>query len=78
MCWTSFVPVVKNFLNKKKAKNYRQLVEDILFNFNKPGFDMSVKIKILFVHSLHSDLDRFLDNLGDITEEQSKIFHQNI
>jgi hypothetical protein len=41
--WSSFVLVVKNFLSNKKADNYRQLVEDMLFHFNRLGCNMSVK-----------------------------------
>ena len=63
--WISFVLVVKNFLGNKKADNYTQLVEDMLFHFNKSGCNMSVK-----VHYLHSHLDRFPENLGDLSEEQ--------
>jgi hypothetical protein len=68
-----FVLVVKNFLGNKKADNYTQLVEDMLFRFNRLGCNMSVK-----VHYLHSHLDRFPENLGDLSEEQGKRFHQDI
>jgi hypothetical protein len=71
--WSSFVLVVKNFLGNKKADNYTQLVEDRLFHFNRLGCNMSVK-----VHYLHCHLDRFLKNLGDLSEEQGEKFHQNI
>jgi len=71
--WSSFVLVVKNFLGNKKADNYTQLVEDMLFHFNRLGCNMSVK-----VHYLHSHLYRFLDNFGDLSEEQGKRFHQGI
>jgi hypothetical protein len=71
--WSSFVLVVKSFLGNKKADNYTQLVEDMLFHFNRLGCNMSVK-----VHYLHSHLDRFPENLGDLSEEQGEIFHQNI
>jgi hypothetical protein len=30
------------------------------------------------VHYLHSHLDRFPENAGDLSEEQGEIFHQNI
>ena len=71
--WYSFVLVVKNFLGKDKAENYSQLVDDMLSNFNKLGCNMSIK-----VHFLHSHLDRFPDNLGDLSEEQGERFHQDI
>jgi hypothetical protein len=64
---------VKNFLGNKKADNYTQLVEDMLFHFNRLGCNMSAK-----VHYLHSQLDRFPENLGDLNEEQGERFHQDI
>jgi hypothetical protein len=33
---------------------------------------------MLKVHYLHSHLDRFPENLGDLSEEQGEIFHQDI
>jgi hypothetical protein len=71
--WSSFVLVVKNFLGNKKADNYIQLVEDMLLHFNRLGCNMSVKL-----HYLHSHLDRFPENLGDLSEEQGERFHQDI
>lgn len=65
--WTSFVQVVKNFLGKHKADNYATLVKDMLTNFQKLGCNMSIK-----VHYLHSCLDRFPDNLNDLSEEQGE------
>ena len=65
--WSLFVLVVKNF------DNYTQLVEDMLLHFNRLGCNMSVK-----VHYLHSHLDRFPENLGDLSEEQGERFHQDI
>ena len=70
--WSSFALVVKNFLGNKKA-DYTQLVEDMLFHFNRLGCNMSVK-----VHYLHSHLNRFPENLGDLSEEQGERFHQDM
>jgi hypothetical protein len=39
--WSSFVLVVKNFLGNKMADNYIQLVEDMLFHFNRFGCNMN-------------------------------------
>jgi len=71
--WSSFVLVVKNSLGNKKAENYTQLVEDRLFYFNRLGCNMSVK-----VHYLHSHLDLFPENVGELSEEQGERFHQDI
>jgi hypothetical protein len=62
----SFV-LVKNFLGNEKVDNYTQLVEDMLFHFNRLGCNMSVKIHY-----------RFPENLGDLSEEQGERFHQDI
>ena len=70
---SSLVLVVKNFLGNKKADNYTQLVEDMLFHFNRLGCNMSVK-----VHYLHSHLDLFPENVGELSEEQGERFHQDI
>ena len=70
--WSSFVLAVKKFLGDKKADNYTQLVEDMLFHFNRLGCNMSVE-----VHYLHSHLDRFPENLGDLSEEHGERFHQD-
>lgn len=71
--WNSFVSIVQNFLGKHKAENYVELVNDMLNNFRSLGCNMSIK-----VHYLHIPLDRFPDNLGDISEEQGERFHQDI
>lgn len=71
--WTSFVSVVKNFLGNYKAKNYAEIVDKMLQNFEKLGTNMSIKL-----HYLHSHLDAFPDNLGDYSEEQGERFHQDI
>jgi hypothetical protein len=65
--WSLFVLVEKNFLGNKKADNYTQLVEDMLLYFNRLGCNMSDK-----VHYLHSHLDRFPKNLGELSEEQGE------
>lgn len=71
--WTSFLAVVENFLGKRKAENYVELVNEMLNSFKSLGCNMSIK-----VHYLHSHLDRFPENLGDISEEQGERFHQDI
>jgi hypothetical protein len=71
--WPSFVLVVKNLHGNKKADNYTQLVDDMLFHLNRLGYNKSVKI-----HYVHSHLDRFPEYLGDLSEEQGERFHQDI
>ena len=69
--WNSFAIVVKNFLGKFKAENYKELVENMLFNFRDIGANMSIKIHYLFSH-----LDCFPTNLGDYSNEQGERFHR--
>ena len=63
--WLSFVDVIKNFLGNKKAGNHGDLVGNMLSEFH----DLECKISIK-VHFLLSDLDKFSDNLGAVSDEQ--------
>ena len=73
--WLSFAKVVQGncFLGNRKAKNYKDIVQKVLDNFQALGINMSIK-----VHFLHSHLDRFPENLGDVSDEQGERFHQDI
>ncbi|KAI6648376.1 hypothetical protein LOD99_12185 [Oopsacas minuta] len=71
--WYSFVDVVKGFLGNTKVANYQNLVEGMLKNFHSLGTRMSIKF-----HYLYSHLERFPENLGDLSEEQGERFHQDI
>ena len=69
----SFVEVVQSFLGNRKADNNKDIVQKLLDNFQTLGINMSIK-----VHFFHSHLDRFPENLGDVSEEQGERFHQDI
>lgn len=71
--WDSFVWVIQNFLGNNKGDDYVAHVEEMLTHFQNLGCNMSIK-----VHYLHSHLDRFPENLGDLSEEQGERFHQDI
>ena len=71
--WCSHVSVVREFLGKTKASNYRYLVDVMLRNFQALCSRMSIKLHYLFSH-----LDYFPENLGDVSEEQGERFHQDI
>ena len=71
--WDAFVKVVKNFFGNKKVSNYKQLVANLLSSFEDIGAKISIK-----VHFLHSNLDRFPENLGALTDEQGERFHQEV
>ena len=66
----SFVNVMKNFLENRKAGNYEDQVGNMLSEFHNLGCKMSIKVQFLFSH-----LDKFPDNLGAITDEQGERFH---
>nr|CAI5835337.1 unnamed protein product [Callosobruchus analis] len=70
---TSFVAVVEKFLGKHKSENYVEIVNKMLNSFKALGCNMSIKL-----HYLDSHLDRFPENLGDMSEEQGERFHQDI
>ena len=71
--WRSFVAVTQNFLGNKRSDDYVALVENMLNNYRDIGANMSIK-----VHFLHSHLDRFPENCGDVSDEQGERFHQDI
>ena len=49
------------------------MVDELMENFRKLGARMSVKM-----HFLHSHLDYFPENCGDLNEEQGELFHQDL
>ena len=71
--WKAFFKVVHNFSGNKRADNYVELVEELLFSLQDLGCRMSSK-----VHYLHSHLSEFPANLGDVSEEQGERFHQDV
>ena len=71
--WNSLRLVIQDFLGNKKYENYKQLVADLLQNFHRMGVNMS--LKILF---LHSHLDFFPENLGNVSDEHGERFHQDL
>ena len=69
----SFAEVVKNFLGNYRSDNYKEIVNNMLGNFRILGINMSIK-----VHFIHSHLDRFPKNFGDVSDEQGDRFHHDI
>lgn len=72
-CWKSFEAVINGFLGNNKSQNYRQLVADMLKNYEKIGAHLSLKM-----HFLKSHLDFFPDNLGDYSDESGERSHQDM
>ena len=68
--WKAFVLVMKNFLGNNKARNYAELVNNMLTAFRNLGCNMSTKMHYLFSH-----VDRFPENLGSMSDEQRERFH---
>ena len=56
---------LKNFLGNNKARNYAELVNNMLTAFRNLGSNMSVKMHYLFSH-----MDRFPENLGSMSDKQ--------
>lgn len=65
--------VFENFLGNYRAPNYRDIVSNMMDNFEQMNVSMSLKI-----HLLHQHLDVFPDNLGQISDEHGERFHQQI
>ena len=50
-----------------------QVVNDLLSHYHDMGCNMFLKLYVL-----HSHLDFFVENLGDVSDEHGERFHQDI
>jgi len=66
--WMSFRRICKDFLGNHKAANYQNVVQDLLNSYKAIGCNMRLEI-----HFLESHL-----NLGEVSDEHSERFHQDI
>ena len=57
-------------LGNRRTKNYKELMEKLLKSLQ--DIDANMRIK---VHLLHSHLDKFLENCGEVRDEQGERFH---
>jgi hypothetical protein len=64
---------MKTFLGNHKAKNYHEIVSDLLTAYKPMGCNMSLKVHFLGCH-----LDFFAENLGVVSDEHGERFHQDI
>ena len=71
--WQAFRMIVEEFLGKHRRDDYAMLVSNLIKSNEKLGCRMSLKL-----HFLHSHLDFFPDNLGNVSEEDGERFHQDI
>ena len=61
------------FLGNNKAKNYADLVSNMLSTFKNLGYNMSFKMHYMFSHIHHVP-----GNLGSVSDEQGERFHQDM
>ena len=71
--WCLHVSVLQEFPDNTKTRNYWNLVDVMIQNFQALGATMTIKL-----HYLLSYLDYFPENLGDASKEQEDRFHQDI
>lgn len=70
----AFILVVINYLSNNKSENYDKLVKTVLNNFIDLGYNTSM----YKTHHLYNNLDSCTKNLGDVSEEQSERFQQDL
>jgi hypothetical protein len=68
--WLTFKAACPNFLGNVKAKNYKELAENLLNAYQTVECNMSLKI-----HFLHSHLHFFPPNLGSVSDEHGERFY---
>jgi hypothetical protein len=61
--------IVDNFMGRHKSHNYRQLVEDLLEAYRMVGRNMPLKL-----HSVHSHLNFFPNNIANFSDEHGGRF----
>ena len=71
--WVSFKTLCHEFLGNTKAANYGELAQNLLTAYEVLGCRMSLKL-----HFIHSHLNFFPANLGDVSDEMGERFHQDI
>ena len=65
--------MVQNILDKDETTDYKENVEQMLQFYKEMGVKMSLKM-----HFLHSHLNFFPKNNGDISDEHGEKFHLDI
>ena len=71
--WGALRGIVHEFLGNNKSENYKDIVENLIEQYRTQGCRISLKL-----HYLHSHLDFFKENLGDVSDEHGERFHQDI
>lgn len=47
--WESFIKITENFLGNHRSNDYKQIVEELLANYQALGWNMSLKINFLLL-----------------------------
>lgn len=71
--WEALVQVVQNFLGNHREGTYPEPVDNMLKAYLLMSARMSLK-----THFLHSHLNFFPPNLGDVSDEHGERFHRDI
>ena len=71
--WQAFRMIVEGFLGNHRRDDYAMVVSNLIESYKKLGCRMSLKL-----HFLHSHLDFFRDNLGNVSKGHGERFHQDI
>ena len=71
--WEAFAEVVHNFLGNVKSDRYEEIVGALVDSYRVIGANMSIKL-----HYLYSHLDKFPENLGNVSDKHGERFHQNL
>ena len=66
-----------NFLRNVRAENYKELVEDMLIQYQQP-VSAATWLQYVSKDPFHSHLDFFSDNCGMVSNEHGERFHQDI
>ena len=70
--WVAFKSVCKGFLGNTRVPDYQACIEKLLKSYEDMGCRMSLKI-----HFLHSHLNFFPPNHGEVSDEHGGRFHQD-
>ena len=71
--WQAFRMIVERFLGNHRRDNCAMVVSNLIESYERLGYRMSLKLQFL-----HSHLDFFRDNLGNVSEELVERFYQDI
>ena len=71
--WQAFRMIVERLLRKYQKDDYAMLVSNLIKSHEKLGCRMSSKL-----HFLHSHLDFFRNNLGNVSEKHGERFFPDI